>query len=226
MMKIRNAGTRLLWIFSLILVLFVSALPIAVHAEGTVADAYNQGNTDKSNAPAGGEQPAAIPGSGTGSMIGYLVQVIFSLGFIAVLIFFLLRFLGRRQVGQSQGPIKIISAAALGNGKTLQVVMIGESLYIVGVGENVQLLRRIEPGEEVDLILADAEIAPIKNPLSLNWLPFGKKKQADEELLFSSDVDGKTFQELLKGQWDNVKNRPLNSDLWDKEEASDRGDRK
>ncbi|MBG9565699.1 flagellar biosynthesis protein FliZ [Brevibacillus agri] len=226
MMKIRNAGTRLLWIFSLILVLFVSALPIAVHAEGTVADAYNQGNTDKSNAPAGGEQPAAIPGSGTGSMIGYLVQVIFSLGFIAVLIFFLLRFLGRRQVGQSQGPIKIISAAALGNGKTLQVVMIGESLYIVGVGENVQLLRRIEPGEEVDLILADAEIAPIKNPLSLNWLPFSKKKQADEELLFSSDVDGKTFQELLKGQWDNVKNRPLNSDLWDKEEVSDRGDRK
>ncbi|MGN7470221.1 flagellar biosynthetic protein FliO [Brevibacillus sp. SAFN-007a] len=226
MRKIRNAGTRLLAIFCLILVLVVSALPIAVQAEGTVADAYNQGNTEKSNAPAGGEQPAAIPGSGTGSMIGYLVQVIFSLGFIAVLIFFLLRFLGRRQVGQSQGPIKIISAAALGNGKTLQVVMIGESLYIVGVGENVQLLRRIEPGEEVDLILSEAEIRPLQNPLSLDWLPFRKKKQADEELLFSSEVDGKTFQELLRGQWDHVKKRPLHSDVWDKEEASDRGDQK
>jgi Flagellar biogenesis protein len=225
-MKIRNAGMRLSWVFCLILLLSVLALPIAVHAEGTVADAYNQKNTEQSNAPAGGEQPAAIPGSGTGSMIGYLVQVVFSLGFIAVLIFFLLRFLGRRQVGQSQGPIKIISAAALGNGKTLQVVMIGESLYIVGVGDNVQLLRRIEPGEEVDLILSDAEIGPIKNPLSLSWLPFGKKKQADEELLFSSDVDGKTFQDLLKGQWDNVKKRPLHSESWDKEEASDRGDRK
>lgn len=225
-MKIRNAGTGLIWAFSLLLLLLVTALPSTTFAEGSVADAYNQGNAPKSNAPAGGEQPAAIPGSGTGSMIGYLVQVIFSLGFIVLLIFLLLRFLGKRQVAQSHGPIKVISAAALGNGKTLQVVMIGESLYIVGVGDNVQLLRQIEPGDEVDLILADAEIKPMKNPFALSWLPFGKKKQADEEILFSSDVDGQTFQELLKGQWNEVKKRPVQMDAWTKEEAQDRGDLK
>lgn len=212
--------------FSLLLLLFVSSLPGTVFAEGSVADAYNQGRVPTSNAPAGNELPAAIPGSGTGSVIGYLVQVIFSLGFIVVLIFFLLRFLGRRQAAQSHGPIKVISAATLGNGKTLQVVMIGESLYIVGVGDNVQLLRRIEPGDEVDLILADAEIKPLKNPFSLDWLPFRKKKQQDEEILFSSDVDDKTFQELLQGQWNEVKNRPHQAERWEKEQVQDRGDQK
>jgi flagellar protein FliO/FliZ len=225
MMKFRNAGTRLIWVCCLIMLL-VASLPGMASAEGTVADSYNQGNAPKSNAPAGGEQPAAIPGSGNGSMWGYLVQVIFSLGFIAVLIFLLLRFLGKRQIGQGHGPIKIISAAALGNGKTMQVVMIGETLYIVGVGENVQMLRMIEPGEEADLILSDAEMKPISSQFSFKWLPFGKKKQVEEEILYSSEVDGQSFQELLKGQWNDVQKRPIQTDVWTKEEAQDRGDLK
>lgn len=224
-MKIRKAGMRFIWVGCLIMLLLAS-LPGLAAAEGTVADAYKQGNTPTSNAPAGGEQPAAIPGSGSDSMWGYLIQVVFSLGFIAVLIYLLLRFLGKRQIGQSRGPIKIISAAALGNGKTMQVVMIGETLYIVGVGENVQLLRMIEPGEEVDLILADAEIKPLSPQFSLSWLPFGRKKQMEEEILYSSDAEGQSFQELLRGQWNDVKKRPIQTDVWTKEEAQDRGDLK
>ncbi|QRG65485.1 flagellar biosynthetic protein FliO [Brevibacillus choshinensis] len=225
MMKFRNVGTGLIWVCCLIMLL-VASLPVTASAEGTVADSYNQGNAPKSNAPAGGEQPAAIPGSGSGSMWGYLLQVIFSLGFIAVLIYLLLRFLGKRQMGQSQGPIKVISAAALGNGKTMQVVMIGETLYIVGVGENVQLLRMIEPGEEADLILSDAEIKPMSSPFSVSWLPFGKKKPVEEEILYASDVDGRSFQDLLKGKWNEVQKRPIQTDVWTKEDAQDRGDLK
>lgn len=222
MMKFRNAGTRFIWVCCL-LMLLVASLPGLASAEGTVADAYNQGNAP---APAGGEQPAAIPGSGTGSMWGYLVQVIFSLAFIAVLIYLLLRFLGKRQIGQGRGPIKVISAAALGNGKTMQVVMIGETLYIVGVGENVQLLRMIEPGEEADLILSDAEIKSLESAFSWKWLPFGKKRQVEEEMLFSSEVDGRSFQEMLNGQWNDVNKRTMQADVWTQEEAQDRGDLK
>lgn len=217
----RNAGTRLIGVCCLIMLL-VASVPTLASAEGSVADALQQGNMPISSAPAG-QQPAAIPGSDTGSMWGYLIQVIFSLGMIIVLIYLLLRFLGKRQIGQSQGPIKIISAQALGNGKTLQLVMIGESLYILGVGENVQLLRQIPPGEEADLILADAEIKPLHTSFS-GWLPFGKKKQSEEEYLLPSDVDGKTFQELLNKQWNDVSRRPVHSDKWTKEEAQDRGD--
>lgn len=159
MKRIWIIGTRLFWVVCLTMLLVASLPTLAMAEGGTVFDEINNGKSTSSNAPAGEvQQPAAIPGSETGSMLGYLVQVIFSLGFIIVLIYGVLRFLGKKQLGQTQGPIKIISAAPLGNGKTLQVIMIGDRLYIVGVGENVQLLKEIEPGEEADVILADAEI--------------------------------------------------------------------
>jgi len=147
---------------------------------------------------------------------------VFSLGLIIVLIYFVLRFLGKRQIGQQQGPIKVISAASLGNGKTVQIVLIGDSLYVLGVGENVQLLRVIPPGEEADLILADAEIQPVKPPFS--WMPFGQKKQMEEEMLFPSGMEEKSFQELLDQQWEDVKNKRVQKAEWMKEDEPNRGD--
>lgn len=222
MKKIWNAGTRLFWVCCLTMLLVASLPTLATAEGGSVFDGINSGKSTSSDAPAGEEQPAAIPGTDSGNMLGYFVQVIFSLGFIIVLIYFLLRFLGKRQIGQTQGPIKIISAAPLGNGKTLQVILIGERLYIVGVGENVQLLKEIPPGEEADVILADAEIPPLNKQFS--WWPFGKKKEADEELYFSSEVDGKTFQQLMNAQLKASNRNLAQKDEWGKEEAQDRGD--
>jgi flagellar protein FliO/FliZ len=204
--------------------LLVASLPASVSAEGgSVFDAIN-GSAPSSNAPAGDEQPAAIPGSDSGSLFGYLVQVVFSLGFIILLIYLLLRFFGKRQIGQNKGPIKVISATALGNGKTVQVVMIGESLYILGVGDDVQLLKHIPPGEEADAILAEAEIQPLANAWA--WLPFGKKKQAEEEeeLFLASGMEDKSFQEILSRQWNDVQKKPLQKNEWMQEEDQDRGD--
>lgn len=222
MKKIWNAGTRLFWVCCLTMLLVASLPTLATAEGGSVFDGINSGKSTSSDAPAGEEQPAAIPGTDSGNMLGYLVQVVFSLGFIIVLIYFLLRFLGKRQIGQTQGPIKIISAAPLGNGKTLQVILIGERLYIVGVGENVQLIKEIPPGEEADVILADAEIPSLNK--SFPWWPFRKKKEADEELYFSSEVDGKTFQQLMNAQLKASNRNLAQKDEWGKEEAQDRGD--
>lgn len=225
MKRIWIPGTRLFWVVCLTMLLVASLPTLAMAEGGTVFDEINNGKTTSSNAPAGEvQQPAAIPGSETGSMLGYLVQVIFSLGFIIVLIYGVLRFLGKKQLGQTQGPIKIISAAPLGNGKTLQVIMIGDRLYIVGVGENVQLLKEIEPGEEADVILADAEIPLLRKTFS--WLPFGKKKDVEEEMLFTGHMDGKSFEELLNSQWNDQKKRPVQKKEWGSEEPQDRGDRR
>jgi flagellar protein FliO/FliZ len=223
MKNFRKTGARLIWVCCIIAV-FVASLPaFALAEEDSVADALRKG-TLSPDAPAGGQQPAAIPGSETGSMWGYLLQVIFSLGVIVVLIYLLLRFLGRRQMGQAHGPIKVISAAPLGNGKTIQLVMIGESLYLLGVGENVQLLKHIPPGEEADLILAEAEIKPIAG-FSLDWLPFGRKRQTEEEEIHLSAADGRTFEELLHKQWNDLDKQSDQAGSWMEKQGHDRGDR-
>ncbi|MCM3557838.1 flagellar biosynthetic protein FliO [Brevibacillus borstelensis] len=222
MMKLRDTRVRLIWICCLLL-LFVASLPAQALAESSsVADALKKG-TLSTDGSAGPQEPAPIPGSGSGSMWGYLIQVIFSLGIILVLIYLLLRFLSKRQVGMAQGPIKVISMAPLGNGKSVQVVMIGESLYVLGVGENVQLLHHIPAGEEADLILADAEIKGAL-PSPLKWLPFGGNRKNSDEFFQPSDGQGRTFEEILRNQWGTVTKRSEQNVRWMDEQGKDRRD--
>ncbi|USG67937.1 flagellar biosynthetic protein FliO [Brevibacillus ruminantium] len=226
MMKLRNTRVRLVWMCCLLL-LFVASLPVHVMAEGgSVADALNNG-TLTSDGPAGPAEPAPIVGGDSGSMWGYLLQVIFSLGLILVLIYGLLRFLSKRQAGMSmvQGPVKVISVTPLGNGKSVQVVMIGESLYVLGVGDNVQLLHHIPAGEEADLILSETEMKAA-NPSLWQWLPLGRKKQKSDEYLQMSDAQGRSFEEMLRNQWGQVAQRPEQNTRWMDEQGKDRGDLK
>ena len=222
MEKLRNTRGRLIWMCCLLLL--VASLPVQVFAEdSSVADALKKG-TLSSDGSAGSQAPAPIPGSESGSMWGYLVQVIFSLAIILVLIYGLLRFLSKRQVGMAQGPIKVISAAPLGNGKSLQVVMIGESLYVLGVGENVQLLQHIPAGEEADLILAEIEMKTGSSLPWPSWLPFGAKRSKDEEFFQPTEVPGRTFEEMLRSQWGEVSKKQEQPLRWMDEQGKDRGD--
>ncbi|MDT2247325.1 flagellar biosynthetic protein FliO [Paenibacillus larvae] len=42
----------------------------------------------------------------------------------------------------------------LGQNKSIQIVEIGQSLYIVGVGDNIQLLEKVDNPDQVALITA------------------------------------------------------------------------
>jgi flagellar protein FliO/FliZ len=224
MMMNRKAGVRLAWICCLFVLLFAS-LPTASFAEDRSAwDAIVNGGAPGAQTQTGGAGPAAaIPGNTSASVWGYLLQVIFSLGVIVVCITFLVRFLAKRQLSVSSGPIRIVGTAALGNGKTLQLVMIGDSLYVLGVGENVQLLRHLPPGEEVDVVLAEAEIKP---EAGFPWdkLPFLRKKHREEELMDTTDPQGGSFEELLRRQWGEVNGRFGKSSSWREEDEQRRGD--
>jgi flagellar protein FliO/FliZ len=218
MMNIRKAGV--LTVCCLITLLFAFFPTFAFADEGgSVADALKSGKTIGQETPVSGSQPASMPGSETTGLWGYLLQVVFSLAVIAVLIYLLLRFMAKRQLGSTNGPIKVIAAAPLHNGKSLQIVMIGDSLYVLGVGNDVRLLRHIPPGEEVDVVLAEAEMKGVPG-LKLDWLPFGRKKGEDD---FTVDEHGRTFEELLNKQWGEVSGQPMKSGLWTEEEGQRKG---
>ncbi len=226
MIMSRKAGAKVAWICCLIILLFAS-FPTASHAnEGRSAyDAIVNGGGSGNPATIGGAgQNAAIPGSSSTGVWGYLLQVVFSLGVIVVCIYLLLRFLGKRQLStNNSGPIKVIGTASLGNGKTLQIVMIGESLYVLGVGDNVQLLRHLPAGDEADLVLADAEIKPASG-VKWDWLSFLNKRKSQEELFFPAEQKGGSFEELLNKQWGEVNGQSGKSAAWQDEDGQRRGD--
>ncbi|WP_025691003.1 flagellar biosynthetic protein FliO [Paenibacillus zanthoxyli] len=95
---------------------------------------------------------------GTSNNLLNLLNVIFVLAVIIVIIILLIRFLGRRNQAWMKGrSMRTLGAVGLGPNKSMQVIEIGRSLYLIGVGENVTILDKITDPEEVALIISGFE---------------------------------------------------------------------
>jgi flagellar protein FliO/FliZ len=219
-MRAVQAGKKLIRICCAVL-LMVGLFPAYVHAdEPSVMDALK--NPSAVQQPDGGAATThdtggiAVNQPKSGWII--LLQVLFSLGLVILLIYLLLRFLANRQLGLGEnGPMRIVSSLPLGNGKLVQLVMIGDSLYVLGIGENVQLIRHIPPGDEMDLLLAEAEIKSTARILP-SWLPFLRSNKAEEDFsdtLLSQQDEKHSFSELLERHWVEVNHEGTgNPDVW------------
>ncbi|ALC92247.1 hypothetical protein AM500_22585 [Bacillus sp. FJAT-18017] len=87
--------------------------------------------------------------SQSSSITSLVIKFLFSFIVVIALLIGLGRFLakkGRRL--QSNGPVLSLAGHMMGQNKSLQVVLIGQTIYILGVGENVTLVRSISKGEE------------------------------------------------------------------------------
>ncbi|MFE4709698.1 flagellar biosynthetic protein FliO [Paenibacillus sp. NPDC056722] len=95
---------------------------------------------------------------GTGNTLLNLFNVILVLAVIIVLIVLLIRFLGRRnQTWMSGRSMRTLGAVGLGPGKSMQVIEVGSSLYLIGVGEDVSILDKVTDPDEVALIISAFE---------------------------------------------------------------------
>ena len=88
----------------------------------------------------------------------------------------------------SQGPMYTMGGHSLGGNRSLQLMMIGKTLYILGVGNDVQLLRMIEPGDEQDSILQSL-VEEAKKKQMPKLFPFKKKQTEDWEQTLLSEMN-------------------------------------
>ncbi|MFD2613015.1 flagellar biosynthetic protein FliO [Paenibacillus gansuensis] len=139
------------------------------------------------------------------NLFGNFFRVIFVLVLIVGLIVLLIRYLGQKNRGwMVNRSIKTLGGIPLGQHKSIQLVEIGSSIYVVGVGEDIRLLEKIQDPEEVEHILSS-----FRNPAGFNgnaaasalsdWIGSWKRKkpQQDEELEASfQDVFYQKMQQL------------------------------
>ncbi|MBN6185818.1 flagellar biosynthetic protein FliO [Aneurinibacillus sp. BA2021] len=158
----------------------------------------------------------------TASMPMLLLQTGIALVVIIAIIYFLLRFVGRRsQTFFGKAGMRTLGGCSLGPQKSLQVVQVGSALYVVGVGENVTLLRCIKNPEEVADMLETFESrtgsAELGGISFAEWLQrMMKKDAADKE----KDIT-ETFQQKVE----EARRRRENMErewLMDKEKEDDR----
>ncbi|WP_342429544.1 flagellar biosynthetic protein FliO [Neobacillus sp. FSL H8-0543] len=147
------------WLVILTVCLLASLVPVTVGVakEGTVYEQFeNKTQQDQTETKQNPEQPT------NDSVVPYALKFIGSFLLIIILLFIVLKYLSKKtKMVAGGGPFHALGGHSLGNQRSMQMVMIGETLYILGVGDNVNLIRMIPPGDEQRRLLESIAEKPV-----------------------------------------------------------------
>src|SRR5690625_1017509 len=110
-----------------------------------------------------------------------LFRMILSLLLILGLIYLVLRFLNKRNKMFDQvRSLENLGGISVGQNKTVQLVRVGSKVYMIGVGENVEMLQEITDEEVIDDLLQTNESTGNEGISNLIKPIFPKKAKSEE----------------------------------------------
>ncbi|KQU18550.1 hypothetical protein ASG65_07250 [Bacillus sp. Leaf13] len=187
---------------SLVIAVFFSGA-IQASAEDldkTVKDVYEQTDdlkTDKSKDSQTTKQ-ASNPEQ-VGITIWEFLRMIFATIFVVGLLYIILKFINKKSKSyQKANSVENLGGTSLGANRSVQLVKVGVRILVVGVGENIQLLKEIDNPEEYEQLMKDYNekmdqmIQPgeFATKLKNKWL----KKREIETNSFSSEFKNQLDQ--------------------------------
>lgn len=93
---------------------------------------------------------------GQGLTLWDYLKMLFALIFVLGLLLFVLKFINKKSHNYQQNSlVRNIGGVNLGAQKSVQLIQIGKSIYVLGVGEDVQLIKEIENPEEIEQIITN-----------------------------------------------------------------------
>lgn len=139
---------------------------------------------------------------GPSSIVFSFIKMFFALLLILALLYGILLILRRRKkLYQHSNLLENIGGIPLGPNKSIQIVRVGSSIYLVGVGENVQLLQEITDEELKEALLEEKEEDSI--PAANMILNLVQKRNKNSKTIHSFS---ESLQEELKKFRKNRKN--------------------
>ncbi|MCH1623772.1 flagellar biosynthetic protein FliO [Ferdinandcohnia quinoae] len=123
------------------------------HVDESVTEHLTEQNQQKKEI-VNEDNPPAV-GSATNELgIGDFLKLIFTTIFIIALIYFLLKFVNKRnRVFNQYKFMENIGGTSLGTNRSIQLIKVGKRILVVGVGESIQLLKEIDDHDEMNEIL-------------------------------------------------------------------------
>ena len=133
------------------------------------------------------------------SLTGTIAKLIFYLLLILGMIYGLIKFLAlKQQKMQPNQAVKLMGGTPLGNNKSLQLVKVGEKVYLLGVGDQVTLIKEFSGTDEIGAIEQDLEQQSVQFSNPLAKLPFLKKGGPEADAAPSFKFDQLFSQSLNK----------------------------
>ncbi len=213
------AYVQKVFLIVLFLTLLGSQLPLmSVHAEDesdkSVADFLDEdkvGDVEKKEIELDKEPPAAdreTDGAAVGPSAGDYIRVVIAFVFVIGLLFGLLKFINRKnKLYDKTRLMKNMGGISLGQHKSIQLVVIGETYYIIGVGDDIRLLKEITDPEEIKTLAEfyegeSTETATATGMLNRFLLKMTGKQAADQAGQAEEQTE---FSQLFQSRLDEIK---------------------
>ncbi len=132
------------------------------------------------------------------------IKMIFATVFVIVLLYFLLKFINKKSKSfKSTQLVENLGGTALGTNRSIQIIKVGNQILVVGVGENIQLLKEISEPEEYNQIIADYNnrMDQLIQPSDIVTKVFQRTKSTKVN---KNEGNSPKFQSLLKQQLEDI----------------------
>ena len=141
-------------VFFVYLLTFAVLIQVAPTSYAMIDDEYfnnSPSNVDSETDADTANSDSASVGVGLWEYIKVLLSLVLVLG----ILIFVLRFLNKRNQNYQQNSIiRNLGGHSVGAQKSVQLLHIGNQIYVVGVGEDVQLLQVISDPQEIERMIA------------------------------------------------------------------------
>ena len=193
---------------ALLAVLMIIAFGAPIHSQASVSDAINATNECEQNPDVAcpDTTPSAAEMESPSAAVGFnawdYIKMMLAFSVVIVLLFLVLRFLKKQtQQVQQNALMQNLGGVSVGQQKSIQLVKVGNKMMLIGVGDNVQLLREVTDEDEVAELQAIHEsqqffgdTTPYVVKVMRNWM---NKKEAAPTEEFGS-VLNKRLEEIKK----------------------------
>ncbi|WP_394232519.1 flagellar biosynthetic protein FliO [Niallia oryzisoli] len=156
-----------------------------------------------------------------GLTIWDFIKMIAATVFVVALLYIILKFVNKKgHLYKGSQLIENLGGATLGANRSVQLIKVGKKILVVGVGENVQLIKEIDDLQEYEALLSayNSRMDQLTQPGDILSKVLMKKSGSSEKKNESS-----SFQSLLKKQLGDLsKGRQELYDEIEKEKGSDK----
>lgn len=137
----------------------------------------------------------------------YWKNIVYVFGVLIViigLIIGLIRVLSAKNRGlMSSRSFKTLSGISLGQHKSIQLVEIGTSLYIVGVGDTIELLDKIE--DEAEIVYIKQSLSTAEGQMRFNLQSVVDRFRKSDKQAVAEIEDELSFQEVFYDKMNRIK---------------------
>lgn len=202
-------STTRVTVAAVLIILMMTVFPVQGFAQPSAFECLENPQLEGCPSSEGGQKEdqqtsdSPVEMKGGGSLVWNVVKLIFALIFVVALLYGLLKFFNQKNKMFNQNrTMENLGGMNLGPSRSIQAVRIGEQVFILGVGETVQIITEITE-EETKQTLLNQEQNGSPSP-NLNIKKWTNKWKDRQESSGSSSIQ---FQQLFENQLNDMKDK-------------------